>query len=72
MYPNPANKQVSVQTGGTAEEIEICDMTGRVVQVIRPTGNTTVIQTANLAEGMYLVRVKNGTTVSTQKLTISR
>lgn len=72
MYPNPANENVTIHTTFSTDVIEICDMTGRVVQSIVPNGNNTVIQTSGLSEGMYLVNVKNGSGVVTQKLTISR
>lgn len=72
MYPNPANENVTVQTTNATEVIELCDMMGRVVQTVIPVGTNTVIQTASLAEGMYLVNVRNGSGVVTQKLTISR
>jgi photosystem II stability/assembly factor-like uncharacterized protein len=72
LYPNPAKENVTVQTSQQVSTIEICDMTGRVVQTIIPSGTTTVIQTSTLAEGVYLINVKNGSGVITQKLTIAR
>ncbi len=72
MYPNPANDKVTVQTSSATQVIEICDMSGRVVKTIVPNGTTTVFETSSLANGMYLVNVKNGSSVITQKLTISR
>lgn len=72
MYPNPANGNVTVITSGATEIIEICDMTGRVVQSVAPNTGTTVIETSSLAAGIYFVNVKNGTTITTQKLTIAR
>lgn len=72
MYPNPASEQITVQTNSSTQIIEICDMTGRVVERVVPTGTNTIVYTANLAEGMYMVSVKSGASVVTQKLTISR
>lgn len=72
MYPNPAADQVSIQANHDADLIEICDMTGRVVYSMQPSSHTTIINTASLAEGMYLVRVTSGTEVITDKLTITR
>jgi hypothetical protein len=72
MYPNPAGDQLTVQTNGALQVIEICDMSGRVVQTVAATGSTTVIETASLAPGLYLVNVRSASGVSTQKLTISR
>jgi hypothetical protein len=72
LYPNPANEQVVVQANVDANLVEICDITGRVVYSIEPTAHSTVINTATLASGMYLVRVTSGTEVITDKLTITR
>lgn len=71
-YPNPANEQVTVQTGKTASRIEICDMLGRTVQSVSPASATTVLNTSTLADGVYLIRVYSGSSVTTQKLTVTR
>ncbi len=71
-YPNPANEQVTVQTGKTASRIEICDMLGRTVQWASPASTTTVFNTSALADGVYLIRVYSGSSVTTQKLTVTR
>jgi hypothetical protein len=47
-------------------------MSGRVVKTIVPNSSTTTIETTLLANGVYFVNVKNGASVVTQKLTISR
>ncbi|MDQ3110342.1 MAG: T9SS type A sorting domain-containing protein [Bacteroidota bacterium] len=72
IYPNPANEQVTVQTYSNATQIEICDMTGRVVSSIIPNSTTTTIQTSQLATGIYLLKVRNGNAVTTQKLSVTR
>lgn len=75
MYPNPANENVTVVLSGQRPDntvIEICDMTGRVVQSVVPNNSTTVIATSALAQGVYFVNVKSGESTVTQRLTISR
>ncbi len=72
LYPNPANDKVTVLTTTSTHTIEICDMSGRIVKTVVPMSNNTTIETSSLANGMYLVNVKNGSGVTTQKLTISR
>lgn len=70
-YPNPASENVQIRARTTVARIEVCDMTGRVVLSESPAAASATISTSALAEGIYLVRVYAGTTVSTQKLTIS-
>lgn len=70
-YPNPASNFVTVQTNAVAEQIEICDMTGRVLLTQTPGSKSTTIDTSALSEGIYLVRVRSGNSVATQKLTIT-
>jgi photosystem II stability/assembly factor-like uncharacterized protein len=70
-YPNPANSNVTVETSTQADQIEICDMTGRVVMLLNPNSKRTVIETTTLANGIYFLRITSGTNVSSQKLTIS-
>jgi photosystem II stability/assembly factor-like uncharacterized protein len=72
MYPNPATNNLTVKTSNTPQVIEICDMTGRVISSTSVNGNVTTINIENLAGGIYLVRVIDGTSVSTQKLTIEK
>lgn len=70
-YPNPANTSVTVQAHTTVSQIEITDMLGRVITTIAPTSSSTTINTETFAEGVYLLRVKNGNSVTTQKLSVT-
>jgi hypothetical protein len=71
VYPNPANEDVTVQTKSPASTIEICDMLGRTIATIIPNSNSTTINTSQFAEGVYLLKVKNGNAISTQKLSVT-
>jgi hypothetical protein len=65
-FPNPANDAITITTiDYIAERIIITNLLGQEVLSIVPTTNTTSVQTALLAEGMYHVTVisANGRTV---------
>jgi photosystem II stability/assembly factor-like uncharacterized protein len=71
VYPNPANENVTVKTHSLTSTIEICDLMGRTITTVIPYSSSTTINTSTLAEGVYLLKVKNGNSISTQKLSIT-
>ena len=62
VYPNPANDYVIVKLSENAaqhiEEVELLDITGKFISKTN-TARTVRISTANLADGMYLLRLGN-------------
>jgi hypothetical protein len=71
MFPNPANENLTIETHKPATLIEVTDMLGRVITTITPTAAATTINTAELAEGVYLIRVHSGNAVTTEKLSVT-
>lgn len=69
LFPNPATTEVHIQTSEAIRSVLLTDISGK--EVFRG-GNTTVIPTATLANGMYLVRVLTANGVTTQKLSVQR
>ena len=78
VYPNPANDQLNVSllfAKSNAVNIELFDLTGKAVaspnmnQAISP--NQYTLDVADLSKGVYILKVTNGTKVSTSKVTIS-
>ena len=78
VYPNPANDQLNVSllfAESNAVNIELFDLTGKAVatpnmnQAISP--NQYTLDVADLTKGVYILKVTNGTKVSTSKVTIS-
>ena len=78
VYPNPANDQLNVQllfAESNAVNIELLDLTGKKVafssngQAISP--NRYTLDVAELSKGVYILKVTNGTKVSTSKVTIA-
>ncbi|TND08640.1 MAG: hypothetical protein FD123_2144 [Bacteroidetes bacterium] len=72
LYPNPASGEVFVSTTGASEQIDVLDMVGRTVSSVKTSNRNTRLDLAHLSAGVYLVRVKQGNSIQTQKLTITR
>jgi hypothetical protein len=64
VLPNPFTDQLLVQCGRPHDHIELIDVNGHVV-LSRSTGNTTsvYVDRDDLASGIYLLRMMQGTTV---------
>jgi len=67
-YPNPANKEFSVETN-TPCKIELFDLSGKKVLSKNLTGKT-IIETASLSEGIYMLNLHTADRSSTRKLII--
>lgn len=77
VYPNPADEYVDIRIsgngGGTlADNLLICDASGRVIQRIPVTGAETVLHTdvSTLATGVYFIRSEKGLFAGTKKVII--
>jgi hypothetical protein len=71
VFPNPANDVVYVENAENAQ-INVVNMVGQVVASKVADSNRVSINTADLAEGTYIIRIENGNEVSTQKLNVIR
>ena len=71
IYPNPANDKVTIEwKGGIWVEVDVVDLMGRqVISPMRLTGGRKYLDTSQLNNGLYFVRI-NGNESS--KLLISR
>lgn len=67
LYPNPVVAGQDVRFGDSTCAIEVYDLSGRIVRTER----STVLQTNDLSQGVYVVKLRaaNGNT-STQRLTV--
>ena len=77
IYPNPADKQISISFGenitGMAR-LNLCDLTGRMVYSedindVRP-GQVQSINSLGIKEGMYLLRITSGENSAIRKIVI--
>ena len=70
IYPNPASGNVKIETSDI-NELNISDITGKTVYVLKTNSSWTTINTSFFAKGVYLVKAtnKNGV-LKTEKLVI--
>ena len=73
IYPNPAQHTLYITSSETVEHVSIYDISGRTVGAysIRPYSPSPNIDISNLANGIYLVKVKTTQGESIRKIVIS-
>jgi len=71
VYPNPFKDALNVTADSELQSIQISDMTGKVVLESALQCKSCQIPTADLASGIYLVRMKIGNQVISKKITKS-
>ncbi|MAN59437.1 MAG: hypothetical protein CMC08_06335, partial [Flavobacteriaceae bacterium] len=64
LYPNPFGNQITIESGNTIlEQVQIIDIQGKtVIQIENIDATTARVDTANLSNGMYFVRINNSVT----------
>ena len=76
IYPNPAIGSFNVamtESFGTVVSIVVTNMSGAAVKSINTQNNGLVnVDTRDLSEGVYMVRVQSGSRVATEKITITK
>lgn len=71
--PNPATSFATIYMGKTdnsVSEIIVTDMNGKQVERVRTADQTHTLTTAKYSKGLYMIRVINGSAISTHKLVI--
>ena len=73
IFPNPAKAQVSVQNTGSGEtmQIQILDLTGKLIQETRSSETLSTLEISRLPAGIYLVKVFAGNTSKVEKLVVN-
>lgn len=69
VYPNPANVLMSVEAEGL-QQVTICNVMGQVVKMQRCNEDGVVINTADLASGMYTISVKTHQGTMTKRFSV--
>ena len=78
VYPNPAHGHFTVAVPGVADarlvQAELLNLLGQVVRrqtaALPATGTQLMIETANLAAGVYMLRLQAGATALTQRIVL--
>jgi hypothetical protein len=69
IYPNPVNDKVTIEINNAGENtVEVLDVTGRIVKQVMANSIKTELNTAELAGGVYYVRVQSDVLVSVTRL----
>jgi hypothetical protein len=68
VYPNPVKNVMIIKNAKNAD-VTIMNLDGRVVKSVR---NVTSVNVSDLADGLYTITIKEGNTVSKQKILISK
>jgi hypothetical protein len=58
IYPNPVQNTLYIQSSSTIEQINIYDISGRMLQTSEVFKTSEVLDISYLASGIYLVKVK--------------
>lgn len=73
IHPNPAQHYVEISGLKGGENIQIIDITGRVVNETKSTNNQSVIDINQLPEGVYMINITDDNSViSTHKLIVTK
>jgi len=69
IYPNPTNNLINIrQEKASSITIQILDITGKVLLTKSSTNLLTTVDLKGLSNGIYIMKVSRGTTVSVQKI----
>jgi hypothetical protein len=70
IYPNPATDYIRINSNIGVESLIITDIAGRVVTQMNNLSLSSRIELNGFKSGIYLVKMKNGNSVSTKKLIV--
>ncbi len=72
IYPNPAQKQFTVELPNRIFSITVTDATGRIIYAQKNISNNIQIDSKDFPSGMYVVQVTNGVVILHVKLIIKK
>ncbi len=70
MYPNPADESAVISANGLIQQVQVLDIQGKAWLTIQPNAETVEILTAQMPNGLYLVRYAVGQEWKTEKLLV--
>ena len=73
MYPNPANSEVQIESPEVIDQVNIYDLSGRLIQNIKVDSYVAHLEVSNLLSGVYLVSIETeDKRTFTQRIMIER
>ena len=71
IFPNPADRFIQVNTqGNEIQNVQLMDLSGRILLEEKFQQNDFQINTSGLADGIYILKISNGNSVSNQKIIV--
>ena len=71
IYPNPAHNTIEIQTNTKIENIEIIDITGKIVSTFEKLQTFQKLDVSNLQKGTYFIIINNQENTEVKKLIIN-
>jgi Secretion system C-terminal sorting domain len=68
LTPNPFTNTIEVSGNDHMTSVEIVDVTGKTRLATLVNGTRATINTEDLSNGVYLMRINNGTTTITKRI----
>ena len=59
MYPNPTAELVNLESNVLIDEYKLIDISGRVLQNVKPNNYNTVLDLSSYSNGVYFVELKS-------------
>lgn len=73
MFPNPANNVTTLVSNGTIiNKVMIYDVIGQLMLEVQPESNIVQVNTTNLQDGLYIVKMQMNNQTATKQLQIIR
>jgi alpha-amylase len=74
LHPNPTAEQVTITLANAPaaqSQLKAYDLTGRLVQTLKFSGSSYVLDTSSWAAGTYFIGIQSGTEASMQRLVVT-
>lgn len=68
VYPNPVNEQLTIEAEGLVKNIEVYDISGKLLAILNPNSNSIVVNFAKYASGIYFIKIEGEAGILTQKI----
>ncbi len=72
IYPNPSYNLVTISMRELIDEIAIINVSGKVVQLIKPYNNKIQLDISRLPSAVYVLKIRSGKEVITDRLVIHK
>jgi uncharacterized repeat protein (TIGR01451 family) len=70
VYPNPAKEQLYIDANTNIDKVTIYDLLGKTIKSTMVNGTSTTVDVSEMASGLYLVEISNGSSRNISKLII--